>query len=374
MFGLPIYPPLTNVNEPIETGFAEPTPEDSRQQNIEPPTKPIEIAVEQESQTTGQPIDLGVTRRSAPVTGREYSERMATALELKSVKAADITKSTSSDPSGSSASSESATNINGETPEGITAGEDNMDASKWNDKGNASFQRSAFEEAINAYNKAIQLDPSFGASYSNLALTYLTRGQFAEAILLYQKSIELLASPIDKALSWNGLGNAYRCINDYAGAVAAYQMAAELDPETAGIRERPDNPEEDQSPKTGPEWNTWGELLLQAGSVDQAIEAFRKAIEMAPDSGRAYDNLARAMASRNKYDEAVPFFQKSINLLKDNKDKADVLNRLGNVFRKLNDYDNAIKAYQEAVVLADEGVNLLTRTRFSLLSNCSVHP
>jgi hypothetical protein len=40
----------------------------------------------------------------------------------------------------------------------------------------------------------------------------------------------------------------------------------------------------------------------------------------------------------------------------------------------LNDYDNAIKAYQKAVVLADEGVDLLTRTRFSLLSNCYVNP
>ena len=51
--------------------------------------------------------------------------------------------------------------------------------------------------------------------YSNLALTYVTQGQFAEAILLYQKSIELLDSDRDKALSWNGLGNAYRCIGDY---------------------------------------------------------------------------------------------------------------------------------------------------------------
>ena len=78
--------------------------------------------------------------------------------------------------------------------------------------------------------------------------------------------------------------------------------------------------------------------------------------------------------SQNKYQEAIPLYQKSIDLLRDNKEKAAAWNRLGNVYRKLNDYDNAIKAYQKAVVLADEGVDLLTRTRFSLLSNCYVNP
>ena len=95
--------------------------------------------------------------------------------------------------------------------------------------------------AIQAYNRAIQLDPSFGWPYSNLALTYLTQGQHAEAILLYQKSLELLKSDKDRAVSWNGLGNIYRCINDYENAVAAYQKAAELDPETAGMRDGTNN-------------------------------------------------------------------------------------------------------------------------------------
>lgn len=248
-----------------------------------------------------------------------------------------------------------------------------MDASKWNESGNAAFNQGKFEDAIQAYNKAIQLDASFGAPYSNLALTYLTQGQCAEAILLYQKSIELLKSDGEKALSWNGLGNAYRCMDDYTEAVAAYQKAAALDPETAGMRDRADNFQLDQEPRTATAWNDLGEAFMKTGSVDEAIHAFQKAIELEPEAGAAYDNLAWALASQNKFDEAVPLFQKSIDLLPDNKDKAAVWNRLGNAFRKLNDYDNAIKAYQKAVVLADEGVDLLTRTRFSLLSNCYVN-
>ena len=248
-----------------------------------------------------------------------------------------------------------------------------MDALQWNEKGNACFNQGAFDEAINAYNKAGQLDPSFGMPYSNLALTYLTQGQYAEAILLYQKSIGLLKSDKDKALSWNGLGNAYRCINDYANAVAAYHKAADLDPETAGMRDGTDDFQTGQSPRNAQAWDDLGELFLKMGSCDEAIEAFRKAIELEPETGKSYGNLARTLVSQNKYKEAVPLYQKCIDLLEDNKDKATAWNHLGNVYRKLNDYDNAIKAYQKAVVLADEGVDLLTRTRFSLLSNLTVN-
>ena len=69
----------------------------------------------------------------------------------------------------------------------------------------------------------------------------------------------------------------------------------------------------------------------------------------------------------------IPFYEKGIALLETNKEKADAWNGLGNAYRKLNDYNKAINAYQKAVVLADEGVDLLTRTRFSLLSNVYVN-
>jgi tetratricopeptide (TPR) repeat protein len=247
-------------------------------------------------------------------------------------------------------------------------------AAEWNARGNAFFTDGNHAKAAEAYNKAIQLDSAYGAAYSNLALTYLTQGQFAEAILLYQKSIEYLESDRDKALSWNGLGNAYRCTNDYTNAVAAYQQAAQLDPETSGIRERPDDSGAKPGPKSAEAWNELGTLLLKTGSADKAAAAFQKAIELEPQEGAAYGNLARATAAMGKYKQAVPLYEKSIELLNDEKAQADAWNGLGNAFRKLNDYENAIRCYQKAVVLADEGVDLLTRTRFSLLSNCIVNP
>ncbi|MFN2120506.1 MAG: tetratricopeptide repeat protein, partial [Anaerolineales bacterium] len=242
-------------------------------------------------------------------------------------------------------------------------------AAGWTEKGNNLFNEGRYDEASGAYNRAIQMDPTYGVPYSNLALTHLTQGQYAEAIRCFQKSIEYLKSDRDKALSWNGLGNAYRGMGDYAHAVAAYRQAADLDPDTSGIRDGANNNQSSEVPANGQTWLGLGEALLSSGAADRAIAAFKKAIELDPEAGLAYSRLARALASQGKHREAVPYYEKSIGLLQDNSDKADALNGLGNAHRKLNDYESAIRSYQQAVALRDEGMDLVTRTRFSLLSN-----
>jgi tetratricopeptide (TPR) repeat protein len=105
-----------------------------------------------------------------------------------------------------------------------------------------------------------------------------------------------------------------------------------------------------------------------------AVNAFNKAIELEPASGAAFSNMGRVLTFQGEFAEAIKFLEKSIELFTDDKDLAVAWNRLGNVYRKLNNYDAAIKAYQKAMILADEGVSLVTRARFSLLSNCYVNP
>ncbi|HUH96948.1 MAG TPA: tetratricopeptide repeat protein, partial [Anaerolineales bacterium] len=112
---------------------------------------------------------------------------------------------------------------------------DTKNAHVWNELGNIYFNTGAFDDAIVAYSKAIQLDRWFAWPYSNLALTYVQKNRFTEAILLYQRSIELFSSEKDKAVSWNRLGNVYRRLNNYDGAISAYQRADELDPENTTL-------------------------------------------------------------------------------------------------------------------------------------------
>ena len=112
---------------------------------------------------------------------------------------------------------------------------DTKNAHVWNELGNIYLNAGTCDDAITSYSKAIELDRHFAWPYSNLALAYVQKGRFAEAILLYQRGIELFTSDRDKAITWNRLGNVYRRINDYANAIASYQTADELDPENATL-------------------------------------------------------------------------------------------------------------------------------------------
>ena len=99
----------------------------------------------------------------------------------------------------------------------------------WNELGNIYFRIGACEEAMAVYEKAIEEAPAFGWPYSNLGLVYAHQGKYAQAIPLYRRSIELLQTDRDRAISWNRMGDAYRRMGDPKNAMAAYQKAVQLD-------------------------------------------------------------------------------------------------------------------------------------------------
>ena len=112
----------------------------------------------------------------------------------------------------------------------------------WNELGNLYFMNGAYETAINAYLRSIQLDGKFGRAHSNLALAFVHTGRHAEAIKLYRRSIELLTDLKEKAITWNRLGALYRQIRDYKNAIEAYQQADVLAQQLGGVNFENKNP------------------------------------------------------------------------------------------------------------------------------------
>ncbi len=101
----------------------------------------------------------------------------------------------------------------------------------WNELGNLYFMQGAYEPAIHAYLRSIELEIKFGRSYSNLAMAFVQIGKYNEAIKLYRRSITLLPNEKEKAITWNRLGILYRQVKDYSSALEAYQQADMLDPQ-----------------------------------------------------------------------------------------------------------------------------------------------
>ena len=109
----------------------------------------------------------------------------------------------------------------------------------WNELGNLYFMTGAYPQAIQAYQRSIQLDATYGKPFSNLALTYAHLEKYEDAVILFRRSLDLLTEGHDKAISWNRLGKVYRHLKNYEQAVIAFQHADELEPECTEDSEEP---------------------------------------------------------------------------------------------------------------------------------------
>jgi tetratricopeptide (TPR) repeat protein len=154
--------------------------------------------------------------------------------------------------------------------------------------------------------------------------------------------------------------------NRYTGELNKLKM---LEPENAQVDINPGKDKFEVQPKSAYEWNELGNIYLKIGSNDKASDAFKKAIELDPCFGWAYSNLALSYNHSKKFKESIPLYKKSIDLLDTDKGKAISWNRLGDVYRHLNDQENAMKAYQMASALDVDTKPILARARMVLLNN-----
>jgi tetratricopeptide (TPR) repeat protein len=119
-------------------------------------------------------------------------------------------------------------------------------------------------------------------------------------------------------------------------------------------------------------WNELGNVYFNAGSYDDAIAAYSKAIELDEQFAWPYTNLALSYAQKGNLNDAILLYQRSIELFSNEREKAVTWNRLGNVYRRLDDYENAIAAYQRADELDPGNTAITQQSQYSLLGSENV--
>ncbi|MBI3739204.1 MAG: tetratricopeptide repeat protein, partial [Chloroflexi bacterium] len=118
--------------------------------------------------------------------------------------------------------------------EAITIAErlDNTQFLAWcyNGLGNVNHGLTRYDDAIAAYQRAIELDPKNAHPHNGVGNVYYALARYDDAIAAYQGAIAL-----DPKFAYphNGLGAMYRDLARYDDAIAAYQRATELDPNLA---------------------------------------------------------------------------------------------------------------------------------------------
>jgi tetratricopeptide (TPR) repeat protein len=201
------------------------------------------------------------------------------------------------------------------------------DVVSWNGLGDLYHILGRYDDAIYAFLKATELSPDYALSWSGLGTSYTNEGRLDDALAAHQKALEIDRRTIN---SWLGLGDIYRLQENSENAKMAYQTAIEIDPKNARA------------------WNELGIVCYNTGAYDEAIRAYNKAIELDYDCGQLYSNLATIYVNQGRLAEVIPLLQKGIKLSDNAVDKALLWNRLGDAYRKLDDYNNAVAAYRKA--------------------------
>lgn len=126
-------------------------------------------------------------------------------------------------------------------------------------------------------------------------------------------------------------GNAHLDAGRLDDALDAFSRAAEDDPARAEAH------------------NNKGVVLRRLGRPDDAADAFRIAIELAPNHAAAHCNLGNALIDLGRPGDAVPLFEEAIRLAPD---YADAIFNLGNAKRAAGDNISAAEQYRAALGVA----------------------
>jgi len=155
-----------------------------------------------------------------------------------------------------------------------------------------------------------------------------------------------LACTSDNVVGHNALGNALLKKGSVDEAIAHFQKALQIKPNSAGTH------------------NNLGSALLQKGSVDEAIAHFQKALQIKPDDAEAQNNLAVALFEKGNMDEAIAHFQKALQIKPDD---TKVQNNLAWALAiapqaSLRNGHQAVELAQRANQLAGGGNPVILRT------------
>ncbi|KAF8649802.1 hypothetical protein AX16_005567 [Volvariella volvacea WC 439] len=118
------------------------------------------------------------------------------------------------------------------TPENPSAS-DKAEAEKHKAQGNVFMSKKSYDEAIEAYTKAINLDATNPVFFSNRAAAYSLKSDHLSAIGDAEKAISVDPTYVK---AYHRLGHAYYSMFDYEEAVKAFEKGLEHDPNNAGLK------------------------------------------------------------------------------------------------------------------------------------------
>lgn len=148
-----------------------------------------------------------------------------------------------------------------EIKKAVKRNEEKFTALQYTEQDEKYYTKRDYKKAIEALQKALELNPDYANAWAWLAAVYNDFGNSDKAIAYNEKAIAL--DP-NNALAWNNVGVSYSYRGNEKKAIEYYEKARELDP------------------KLMYPWSNLGRIYASNGDFDKAIEYCRQAIESNP--------------------------------------------------------------------------------------------
>ncbi len=181
--------------------------------------------------------------------------------------------------------------------------------------------------ALNAYTRAIQLDPNFADAYNNRGSVKKELGQPAAAIADYDRAIALNPA---LARAYYNRGNAKAALGQPAAAIADHDRAIELNPGWAEA------------------YTNRGTAKATLGQPAAAIADHDRAIELNPGWADAYYNRGNAKKDFGQPAAAIADYDRTIEL---NLGSVEAYTNRGTAKATLGQHAAAIADYDRAIAL-----------------------
>jgi tetratricopeptide (TPR) repeat protein len=189
--------------------------------------------------------------------------------------------------------------------------------------GTALHKHGRYEEALKAFDKAVQLKPDDAELWKNLGEVLISLDRPSEAILSFQHALKL--NPRHWAAANNCANLLYR-LKRFDDALVHFNLCDELQPNRAlTLQARAltlhrlnrldeslaDNLRAHELDPVDPAiCNNTANMLTWLGRLDEAVEWFDKALELKSDLIEALTNKAAALAQLHRFDEAFAIYER----------------------------------------------------------------
>jgi tetratricopeptide (TPR) repeat protein len=214
-----------------------------------------------------------------------------------------------------------------------------VQASIYSDRGVAKWRMHQSKEAIDDFNKAIELSPEIATAYNNRGNVLMDLGHPDEALKDFDRAIALSSN---YGVAYTNEGNAYAAMHQYDSAFRSFRKAVALQPQSAVA------------------FNGRGRTHAELGRYHAAVRDLTRAISLDEKYAAAYRNRAEANFAIANYDDAASDATQALQLEPDRQQPKLVLLRAeayaaDNKFREATDDfgqaleldPNLIEAYVE---------------------------